>query len=142
LPNPELAEYSSDPGGTLDRGANRQLTTNEAEDWANVVKFANAKAGMIRESASVRFGRCAGVGSMSGLPESGQGWRFEGMTRSPRFASTVIQKTLYRAAIKNQTNTTPELSAISTRNTELRTPNVKHEARRVVCESQHGRTDR
>jgi hypothetical protein len=35
--------------------------------------------------------------------------------RSPqaRFASTVIQKTLYRAAIKNQTNTTPELSAIT-----------------------------
>jgi hypothetical protein len=49
---------------------------------------------------------------MSGVPETGQGWRFEGMTRSLRFASPLIQKTLYRAAIKNQTNTMPELSAI------------------------------
>src|SRR5262249_58268027 len=75
--------------------------------------------------------------------------RHEGM-RAAIFAVTLdaknwvkaIQKTLSSAAFKNQTDTRAELSSIMRpRNTRLSTPNVKHEARCVVRESEHRRTD-
>src|SRR5215471_5808402 len=57
-----------------------------------------------------------------------------------------IQKTLSSVVFKNQTDTRAELSSgygvcCGTRNTRLRTPYVKHEARGVVRASEHRRTD-